>query len=165
MSLLLVIKNEYRKAKFYIACYSKKFFKDVLFMKFRRAVVLGALGLLGAEVVKNLNSLGTSVVAVARRAPQGILAQLGNVSWVCGSADDTEFLGRIIQKRDDIFHFAETGFPGHSQEWEEGLKSLERLQKLCFLAKELDCRLIYPSSGGTVYGRALKTPISEDHPL
>lgn len=134
-------------------------------MKMRRAVVLGALGLLGSEVVKNLNSLGTTVVAVARRAPQGILAQLGNISWVCGSADDTEFLGRIIQKQDDIFHFAETSFPGHSQEWEEGLKSLERLQKLCFFSKELDCRLIYPSSGGTVYGRALKTPISEDHPL
>lgn len=134
-------------------------------MNYRRVVVLGSLGLIGSEVVKNLHSLGISVVAVARRAPQGILAQLGNVTWVCGSVDDTKFLDRIIQKRDDIFHFAETGFPGHPQEWEEGFKSLERLQRLCTLAKEHDCRLIYPSSGGTVYGRALKTPISEDHPL
>jgi len=134
-------------------------------MKSRRAVVLGALGLIGSEVVKKFLSLGTSIVVVDKRPPQRPLANLKNISWFCGSIEDIDLLDRAIQHGDDIFHFAESSFPGHPQEWEEGLSALQRLERLCRFVQERDCRLIYPSSGGTVYGRSVKTPIPEDHPL
>lgn len=132
-------------------------------MRGRRAVILGASGLIGSEVAKKLQLLGEDVVAVDGRRTQNFLSE--HIPWFYGSIDDPNLLNEAIQPGDDIFHFAESSFPGHPQEWKEGLNALERLEKLCRFAQERDCRIIYPSSGGTVYGRTSIIPIPEDHPL
>lgn len=134
-------------------------------LKPARAVVLGASGLMGTEVVSKLDSLGVDVVAVARRLPEDRITIQKKVTWQIGSIADDGLLESIIQTGDNIFHFADSSFPGSPEETPEGLAALKSLKKICCLATERNCRLIYPSSGGTVYGQALNTPITEDHPL
>lgn len=131
----------------------------------RRAIIVGALGLMGIETVKKIQANGTSVVAIDKRSPQEHLLKLPSITWVNGSADDIELIADILHTGDDIFHFAESSFPGHPEEYAVGVRAFERLNKLCSLSVRNGCRLIYPSSGGTVYGRTLQTPITEEHPL
>lgn len=131
----------------------------------KRAVIIGALGLIGTEALKKFHANGVDIIAIDERTPQKQILQLPGITWLNGSVDDSELINSIVQSGDDIFHFAETSSPGHPGEYEEGMKALSRLNKLCAMCVLKNCRLIYPSSGGTVYGRAMRTPITEEHPL
>ena len=85
------------------------------------------------------------------------------VCWVQGSVNDSSFLRQVIDTGDNVFHFANSGFPGSPLEWQDGLRSLDGLNELCCICAETNSRLMFPSSGGTVYGEAMEIPIKENH--
>ena len=127
----------------------------------KRAIILGSGGLIGKTVLDYFRTTGIPVVAVdlfAQKAEAG-------VEWVQGSINDETLMEQLIQPGDDVFHFAHGSFPGSPNEWEDNLSALEVLNKLCLLAADRGSRIIFPSSGGTVYGEANEPFISENHPM
>jgi len=127
----------------------------------KRAIILGAGGLIGKTVAARFRAAEVPVVAV----DLFVQKEEPGIQWVQGSVSDEKLLTQLLQEGDDIFHFAHGGFPGNPTEWEDGLKALDGLKKLCHFAAERHCRIIFPSSGGTVYGEAMVPVISEQHPL
>jgi|LSQX01.1.fsa_nt_gb UDP-glucose 4-epimerase len=133
-------------------------------MEYKKVVVLGALGLIGSEVLKKISVLPFEFLAIDKVACPNSFSDFRENHWLQGSIEDEAFLKETIPQGSDVFHFAESGYPGCPDEWSEGLRSIERLHKLCLYCAKNNCRLIYPSSGGTVYGEALEIPIKEEHP-
>lgn len=130
-------------------------------MRELRAVLLGSSGLIGSQVLNLFRETGLPVLAVDRRPKSGEARD----DQLAGSIDDHGFLRGVIGPGGDVFHFANSAFPGSPDEWGDGFRSLRTLKELCLLCARQNGRLIFPSSGGTVYGEALNVPVGEKHPL
>jgi len=116
-----------------------------------KVLVLGANGFVGAAIVAELARSGRQVCAYGRaHAMEG-----PNVETIQGSIEDSSLLREAIAQCVDIVHVASLTTPGTSAHD----PALEVLGNLLPLARVLECahefpqrRLVYLSSGGTVYG-------------
>jgi UDP-glucose 4-epimerase len=151
----------------------------------RRGVcaVLGGSGFIGSNLVTALAAAGYSVRSFDRAPPSPALAAAcaavapGGVEFIVGEATiefivgevtttATSALRRAISGADVCFHLMSSTIPQTSNEDPVGdiadnvIGSLAVLE-LC--RKESVKKVIYLSSGGAVYGRALYTPIDEAH--
>lgn len=120
----------------------------------RRIVVLGAAGFLGQAMVKRLAEHGHQVTAFWRR-PIPELLQYTNVQSVIGDVRDTWILADCLQDTELVFHFASATHPNlffrnPAAEYWEALQPLLVLMETASRAKVQ--RLVFPSSGGTIYG-------------
>ncbi len=134
-------------------------------MKRVRILVIGA-GFLGRALAPRLAAEGDGVTVLSPRAdaadwPDGVAA-------VRGRQEDAALVGELLARHDTVIHAAWGTTPGSSAgrpavEAEKGLNPflafLETLQR--FPA----ARLLFLSSGGTVYGDPEKLPVTEDAPL
>lgn len=119
----------------------------------RRVVVLGANGFLGSAVVKHLSHHGHQVTAYWRHSRADIEA-LPNVRSVVGDIRDTWTLADAIRDADVVYHFASATHPSlffsdPAAEYSEALQPLIWLIEVA--AKNGVKKLVYPSSGGTIY--------------
>ena len=129
-----------------------------------KVVILGASGLMGKEIVHTLTQKRVPFVAIDKEIDQA-LAEKNPDQWVSGSADNVTLLDHVIEEGDDVFHFAEGGYPGVQNEFDVGMASVVRLDNICKICSQKRSRLIYPSSGGTVYGQTESEQIKETHPM
>jgi UDP-glucose 4-epimerase len=119
-----------------------------------RVLVLGANGFVGAAIASGLAANGHQVYAYGR-ADTGV--RHPRVELVQGSIEDSSLLREAIARATHIVHAASLTTPGTSARD----PALEIIGNLLPLARVLECandfperRLIYLSSGGTVYGDA-----------
>ena len=86
------------------------------------------------------------------------------IKYISGDFFDDYTLEKVVEGMDIVFHAICTLNPGNSNE--KCLMGYERdfvqTAKLCYLLKDTNCRLIFLSSGGTVYGNQELQPIRED---
>jgi len=135
-------------------------------------LILGGCGFLGRHVAALLTRDDQKVV-IADRAPppKSLMAELGErASWVnldFGGADwDSLLRGAGV-----VHHYAWGSVPGTANDPSEDfttnvqptLRLLEALRQVA-VRREAPS-LIFPSSGGTVYGKVRNVPTREDHPL
>jgi UDP-glucose 4-epimerase len=127
------------------------------------ALVVGGAGFIGSAVVRSLREAGVRVTGVSRHAPEH-----ADADWVTGDAHDVPF-AEIIREReiDALFDFSGSAdVPGSLAAPAEDLDRnagvpiaiLEELRKL-----ERSPLFVYGSTA-TVYGRAVRLPVDEDHP-
>jgi UDP-glucose 4-epimerase len=116
-----------------------------------KVLVLGANGFVGAAVVAGLARSGRQVCAYGRAHAM----PSPNVESIQGSIEDGSLLREAIAQCVDVVHVASLTTPGTSAHD----PALEVLGNLLPLARVLECanefpqrRLVYLSSGGTVYG-------------
>lgn len=117
----------------------------------RKAVVLGACGFLGRAVVGALTSQGHEVVGVARRWPADAPTCSRRVS---GDISDEAVLDDAFQSADIVFHLASSTHPTLNLDdpIREIASCLLPLQSLLESARRNQVqKIVYPSSGGTVY--------------
>lgn len=128
-------------------------------------LVIGA-GFLGRALVHRLAGEGAGVTVLSPRAdaanwPTGVTA-------VAGRQEDAALVGELLGRHDTVIHAAWGTTPGSSAgrpalEAEKGLNPflafLETLQRFP------ETRLLFLSSGGTVYGDPERLPVAEDAPL
>lgn len=134
-------------------------------------VILGAAGFIGTNLTLALaqdadNRL--TLVDVNRQYFQPVeKMQLSNVSFVeSGLKPGTDF-APLLQGQDVVYHLVSTTVPGTSnRQIPEEIKA-----NVVFTAELLDAcveagikRVIFVSSGGTVYGKAGVCPLTEDMP-
>ncbi len=133
-----------------------------------RALVLGAGGFIGTHLCRSLADRGYGVVAVGRsRKPMVCGGNEDAISWVRGDFSDRKLLQRSLEACSVAFHLISDTAPAQSNAdpaadiRETVIATLQFLE----LAKSSDLkRVIFVSSGGTVYGIPSQVPISETAP-
>lgn len=134
-------------------------------MNERRVLVIGA-GFLGRALAHKFAGEGAGVSVLSPRAD--VATWPTGVTTVAGRQEDAALVGDLLDRHDTVIHAAWGTTPGSSAgrpalEAEKGLNPflafLETLQRFP------DRRLLFLSSGGTVYGDPEFLPVAENAPL
>jgi len=133
-------------------------------------LILGGAGFIGSNLARALVASGERPTLLARPS-----LSLSNIEDILDHVDivykdfmDDSALRQVTQGVDTVFHLISTTFPNTTTESSvydvlSNLLPTIRLVESC-----LDNgvkKIIYASSGGTIYGEPQVIPISEDHPL
>lgn len=131
----------------------------------RSCVVLGGGGFLGTNLCRRLTASGHRVRAFGHR---GLFpAALANVDWRHGSFTDTAALTDALKDAEIAFHLIHTTIPYSANLDMTGDVLQNLIPSLAFLDLARRCgikRVIFVSSGGTIYGRSEQIPIEETAP-
>ena len=134
-----------------------------------KALILGGCGFLGSHVAEGLLESGYTVrifdkVKVDTKNINHIIDDLHMME---GDFTNEKDIGRAIKGMDYIFHFIGTTLPKTSTEnpiYDLKSNVISTLKLLKLAAQEKIKKIIFASSGGTVYGTPQTIPISEEHP-
>jgi UDP-glucose 4-epimerase len=131
--------------------------------------VLGGGGFIGSHLVQALLAGGTSVRVLERpyrsRSPHSPSA--ANLEWQEGDFGNVQDIHRALDGVDTVFHLVSTTQPQSSNDdpaFDVQSNLLATLGLLEQLRHHPQTRLVFVSSGGTVYGTPQQTPIPETHP-
>lgn len=126
-----------------------------------RILVLGGNGFIGKSLVHKLACEGEAVISFDLTVP---VRKEQNVTYVCGDFFDETILNQYTDNVDIIYHGICTINPGNSvDQYMRGYsKDFIQTIKLCEIVKQKNIRMIFLSSGGTVYGKQKNMPISEE---
>jgi len=128
-----------------------------------RCVVLGAGGFIGNNLLRLLDgkvAVLRGLVRVGARAPRSVGAEM-----IIGDFADTEKMRDLVRGCDTVFHLigATTPATGHQNmidDLERNVSQTLRFLDICVEQKVE--RLVFASSGGTVYGIPERLPTPED---
>lgn len=132
-----------------------------------KVLVLGGNGFIGSHVVDHLLDAGHKV-RVFDRAPERYRSPIKQVEYRLGGFDDSFQVAEALQGMDAVCHLISTTVPGTSNlnpvaDIQSNLVNTVHL--LDQMRKQGLSRILYLSSGGTVYGNLEGSPVSENHPL
>lgn len=130
-----------------------------------RALVIGGSGFIGSHLVDRLLSQGAKV-RVYDRSEERFRATPAAVDFREGGFDNVSALAEALVDVDVVFHMLSTSVPSTSNldpvaDIEGNLIGTVRLLEMMRSAGIR--RMIYLSSGGTVYGPPQTDPVGEDH--
>lgn len=127
----------------------------------KKILILGGNGFIGRNLCSYLVSKGEKVYSFDMHLPEN---KIEGVEFIEGDFFDDYTLKSVIKGMDVIFHAISTINPGNSND--KFIMGYERdfIQtiKLCDYIKDTNSRLIFLSSGGTVYGNQEIQPIKEE---
>jgi UDP-glucose 4-epimerase len=136
----------------------------------KRTLILGGSGFIGSNLAKALVDRGQRPRIFTRPSfdISNIENILDHIDLVYGDFMDDVALRRATKNIDTVFHLISTTFPNMTIESSvydvlSNLLPTIRLVEIC-ISNGIK-KIIYASSGGTVYGEPIQIPISEDHPL
>ncbi|ULB11766.1 NAD-dependent epimerase/dehydratase family protein [Cereibacter azotoformans] len=132
-----------------------------------KLLVIGGCGFIGSHVVDLLLQEEVRVRVFDRR-PEAFRAPLPAVDYVMGDYTDPTQLFEAVRDVDAVLHLASTTVPATANlnpvaDIEGNLVATVRL--LDVMRATGKRRLVFLSSGGTVYGVPEADPVPEDHPL
>ena len=127
----------------------------------KKVIILGGNGFIGKNLSKCCYKHGIDVYSLDIREPD---EELEGINYISGDFFDEIFLKEIISDKDIIFHAISTIQPGNSnQKYMSGYNRdmIESIRLFSYLLGTKK-KLIFLSSGGTVYGNQKIQPIKED---
>ncbi len=132
-----------------------------------RVLVLGGNGFLGSHIVDEL-LLHNHEVSIFDRSVNKDYKRVDNVRYYWGDFSDSMLMAEALETVDLVIHCISTTVPSTSNR----NPTLDIQQNLITTVNLLESmtgagvkRLIYLSSGGTVYGTPKQLPVNEEHPL
>ena len=133
-----------------------------------RIVLLGGGGFIGSAIVERLLKEDVQIriferpdVRPYRRFPEG------KIEWITGDLMSTHDIDRAIDGVETVIHLASTTTPKSSHEdmiYDMESNLAPSLKVLKAMSSKKIHKIIYISSGGTVYGNPVYLPIDEKHP-
>lgn len=132
-----------------------------------KSLVIGGCGFIGSHVVDSLLARHHSV-RVFSRHPEIFRQPLAHVDYRVGDFGDSVALASALDGADTVFHLVSTTFPGTANLDPQGDvrdNLINTLNLLDLMVAAGVKRIIFMSSGGTVYGAPDHVPVREDHPL
>ncbi len=137
----------------------------------RNALVIGATGLLGYGITNKLADSNWNVRAIGIETLINSKVFKENVEYRCGDFYDESFLLNALEDIDKVFFFLSSTFPSTSADSLE-LEINRTLKGLDYLLRKMRDmgvkEIVYPSSGGTVYGNIASGKAKETdalHPI
>ncbi len=135
----------------------------------KRCLILGGGGFMGSHLAEELLAAGYAVRVFdrANRDRQNLAAVADQVEIVEGDFSNESDLEAVVPGSDYVFHLVGTTLPANSNsnpvyDVESNVVSSLKLFEYC--CREKVRKLIFSSSGGTVYGIPQRIPMDEDHP-
>lgn len=132
-----------------------------------KILVIGGGGFIGAHLVGDMVEAGHQVTVLGRSARPTRPLPPG-VRYVSGRLDDRALLKTLVATSDSVAHLASATVPatGDKSPVQDVQQNLLGTLALLDTMTEAGCnRLLYISSGGTVYGVPQQIPISETQAL
>lgn len=132
-----------------------------------KILVLGGNGFIGSHIVDQLLNNGHEVRIFDRSANRW-QPPYPQVGYFIGDFSDAPMLAEAMQGVDAVVHSISTTVPSTSNldpvaDIQSNLVNSVRLMQMMIMANVK--RLVFISSGGTVYGVPQKLPVAETHPL
>lgn len=130
-----------------------------------RTLVTGGAGFIGGHLVSALAQAGAEVVVVDHAEPSPS-ARTRNIRYVATDLMNRAVLLPALAGVDVVYHLAWAGIPSSSNEDPGAHVCLNLAPTLALFDACLKAsvkRVVFFSSGGAVYGRALELPIPEEH--
>lgn len=126
-----------------------------------KVLILGGNGFIGRNLAATLLAHGQEVYSFDLNLPQEPVA---GIQYLAGDFFDDYVLEQTIQGMDVIYHAICTMNPGNSNnKYIMGYeRDLIQTIKLCDMLKNQSVKMIFLSSGGTVYGRQENLPVTEE---
>ncbi len=133
-------------------------------------LVLGGAGFIGSSLVHALVAQGVRPRVLTRpsRSTANLRRVLDRVELIHGDFMDDSVLRAAMKGVDTVYHLITTTFPNMVTESSnyDLLSNLLPTIRMLELAREMGVRrIVYASSGGTIYGEPQQLPITEAHPL
>lgn len=131
-----------------------------------RSCIIGGAGFLGSHLVYALRGTGRDVIVIGRSARDAIKLPPG-VAYLQGDIQNRAFITGALQGVDELVDLAYSSVPKTSFEnpIQDIVDNLPGSVTLFDVASGMNLRkMVFVSSGGTIYGEALQLPLSETHP-
>lgn len=132
-----------------------------------KALIIGGCGFIGSHVVDKVCAEGVSVRVLDKRAEM-FRSPVPGVEYVMGDLSDPAQIYEALSGVDAVIHLASTTVPSTSNLDPVGdiNGNLIATVRLLEVMRSAGVRkMVYLSSGGTVYGAPQTDPMCEDHPL
>lgn len=136
----------------------------------QKTLILGGAGFIGANLIRTLVARGEYPRVLIRSSSSLTALEdiLDQIEIFYGDFQDNATLNQVTKDIDVVFHLISTTGPGSKidSSFDDALSNFLptiRLVDNCIINKVK--KIIYASSGGTVYGEPQIIPIPEEHPL
>jgi UDP-glucose 4-epimerase len=129
-----------------------------------RTCIIGGAGFIGRRLLRLLRENGRNLVVVGRRRESPFDP---SIEYHSVAVDDARGLTAVLKSAEEVIDVAYSTYPQTSFQdpvkdiLENLTQSVRNFEALIDTAVQ---RVVYVSSGGTVYGHAVEVPIREDHP-
>lgn len=126
----------------------------------QKILIIGGSGFIGHNLCRYLSQFDYEVTSFDIMVP---LQRLSGVKYISGDFFDDSVLEEITIDKDCVIHALSTINPGNSEErYMQGYeKDFLQTIKLCRVLSRKNIRMIFLSSGGTVYGNQDIQPLNE----
>lgn len=127
----------------------------------RKILIIGGNGFIGSNLLKLLVEKNYDVYSFDIQKPE---KSIDGVKYIIGDFFDVDTLEGVTDNMDIIIHSLSTVNPGNSNvQYMHGYeKDFLQTVRLCEMVIRKKCKMIFLSSGGTVYGNQEIQPIKED---
>ena len=132
-----------------------------------KVLIIGGCGFIGSHVLDKALAEGLQVRVFDRR-PEPFRPALAGVDYVLGDLTDTSQLYEALSGVDAVIHLASTSVPSTSNldPVSDITGNLIGAVRLLDIMRAAGLRkMVFLSSGGTVYGIPQSNPVAESHPL
>jgi UDP-glucose 4-epimerase len=130
-------------------------------------LVIGGNGFLGSNLVSGLRDAGYGIRVLDRSPPRSDFDWQG-IDYRIGGLDDADSLVEVLNGVGMIYHLASTTVPGTSNLdpiYDVSSNVIGSLNLIAAMSKAGVRRIVFFSSGGTVYGVPQHLPVEESHVL
>lgn len=130
-----------------------------------RALIIGGNGFIGSHLKDTLLA-GGHFVRVLDTNEERFRPRLENIESLIGAMSDKILLKKALKDIDVVYHLAGNIVPSSSNNdtTDEMCESLSATLSLLNTMRPLNVtRIVFMSSGGTIYGKSMQSPITEDH--
>lgn len=146
-----------------------RYFGKITSMK-GKALILGGNGFLGSNIADALVDKGYKVSVFDSFIDSSKLKHDNDIEKIKGDfVRDDKKIKKALKGADFLFHYLATTNPGSSAKlgvlFDAETNLIPTLKLLEYAVKNGVKKIIFPSSGGAVYGKVTKVPVLESHPL
>ncbi|KOY00097.1 NAD-dependent epimerase/dehydratase family protein [Pseudomonas nunensis] len=132
-------------------------------------VIFGGGGFIGSAIADRLLKEGHSlrIFERPRVPPYRTFAPHESVEWISGDLQSKHDLEEAIKGVDGVLHLVSTTLPKSSNEdpvYDVQTNVIATINMLNVMVEQKVDKIVFISSGGTVYGKPVSCPLSEDHP-
>ena len=131
-----------------------------------KTLIVGGNGFIGANLQERFVSEGHEV-RVYDRNDSRFLEKLPEVEYLSGEFGDKESIRSAVEGMEIVYHLVSTTLPGSSNDdpaYDVRSNVVGTIQLLESCVEAGTKRVVFISSGGTVYGIPRSVPIFEEHP-